>query len=234
MAEDDDPDTEREDGSQQANGPDQASSNEHRDEDEQSVPLSELREDVAGPREEDAGHREKDAELRGDHAIDPGRAGDGSEASDAPERPDAAQPAGESAPGDDPDGDTADEDGPTKIPLSELKDDLAEREPAETDEALFHREAVDEVEAEAVWAELLMGEGDTSQAFEPTGVETIGERDVQIVPTTLCHRCEYFGEPPELHCTHEGTTIHETVDMDHYRVSHCPMVEDSDGPEQVE
>lgn len=111
------------------------------------------------------------------------------------------------------------------IPLSELRDDVVEgAAPPESEGGLFHEERVQEVEPEAVWADLLMGSGDTEAIFDPTAVEAELGREYQVVPKTLCHRCEYFGDPPTLHCTHEGTTIHETVDMDHYRVSECPMV----------
>ncbi len=111
------------------------------------------------------------------------------------------------------------------IPLSELRNDVVDgADGPETVGELFHEERVDEVESEAVWADLLMGSGETDAIFDPTAVEAELGRDYQIVPKTLCHRCEYFGDPPTLHCTHEGTTIHETVNMDHYRVSECPMV----------
>lgn len=211
MAEDEDPDAAHE-GSTEPTADEKPGGG-----DEESVPLSELREDVA--------------EL-GEDGVEPGSDGERIEADDEGSSREEKVQAGEPDP--DPEPSAGERDEPAKIPLSELTDDLAEREPTETDESLFHREGVDEVEAEAVWAELLMGEGDTTEAFEPTGVETIGEREFQIVPTTLCHRCEFFGDPPELHCTHEGTTIHETVDMDHYRVSHCPMVTEGAGPDGVE
>lgn len=108
-------------------------------------------------------------------------------------------------------------------PLSDLRDDIADRE-SDVDEEHFLQEAVGDVESEAVWAELLMAEGDASGLLDPTTIEEADGQTYQVVPRSLCHRCEYFGEPPELHCTHDGTTIHETVDMEHYRVSECPMV----------
>lgn len=178
---------------------------------EEDVPLSDLREDIAG--------------LRGDERA-PGEDRDNVEASPATNR---------SATSGDSDLESeivqGSDEGQEKIPLSELKDDLSDREDT-GEERLFYREAVDDVESEAVWADLLMGEGDTTKSFEPTAIEEIEGRDFQVVPTTLCHRCEFFGDPPKLHCTHEGTTIHETVDMDHYRVSDCPMVKTEEGPDR--
>lgn len=114
------------------------------------------------------------------------------------------------------DGSETDED----VPLSELRADVDERKAAELAEREFLEEDVGSVESEAVWADLLAGEGETGGLISATELD--GE--FQIVTKTLCHRCEFFGDPPDLHCTHDGTTIHETVDMDHYRVSSCPMV----------
>lgn len=134
-----------------------------------------------------------------------GAAEDGTGASQGPEQPESA---------------SAD-----SVPLSELRDDVESRKAASGGETgQFHQEDVGSVESEAVWADLLMGEEDASGLIDPTDIEEDIRGTFQIVPTTLCHRCEFFGEPPELHCTHDGTTIHETVDMDHYRVSACPMV----------
>lgn len=106
------------------------------------------------------------------------------------------------------------------VPLSELRDDVEGRKAAGGTGEEFLQESVGSVESEAVWADLLMGEGDTDGLIPPSDLD--GE--FQIVTKTLCHRCEFFGDPPDLHCTHDGTTIHETVDMEHYRVSSCPMV----------
>ena len=123
------------------------------------------------------------------------------------------------------------DDEPADEPLSELRGDVEKRKANaaefDADEEPFHEEQVAEIESEAIWADLLMaeGEGEAEGAMDPViGTGHATEQSGQIVPKTLCHRCEYFGEPPELHCTHEGTTIHEMVDMDHYRVSECPMV----------
>lgn len=39
-----------------------------------------------------------------------------------------------------------------------------------------------------------------------------------------CQKCEYFSPPPNVRCTHEGTTIAELVDVDTFRVIDCPVV----------
>lgn len=168
----------------------------HADEPPEKIPLSELRDEVAE--------------------------GDDVDVSDEADRSDVRPEAGDA----EIDPDTGDE-SDDKIPLSDLRSDVVgDTDAAEEAEMLFHEERVEEVESEAVWAELLMDSGETEGLFDPTAIEAGSDRTYQIVPTSLCHRCEFFGDPPTLHCTHEGTTIHETVDMDHYRVSDCPMVED--------
>lgn len=90
---------------------------------------------------------------------------------------------------------------------------------------------VDDVDTEEIWADLLFEDDEPPEgAFEAADVD-LEDRPGTVVSKSLCHRCRYFGDPPELHCTHEGTTIHELVDMDHYRVTDCPMV-DEDVEEQ--
>lgn len=162
------------------------------DEERETVPLDDLRDDVAS--------------RRGDGESEASREAAGSEESG----PDATD-----------DGEIGSADDET--PLSNLREDIAARD-SQADEEHFLQESVADVESEAVWAELLMAEGDASGLLDPTAVEEADGRTYQVVPRSLCHRCEFFGEPPELHCTHDGTTIHETVDMEHYRVSECPMV----------
>ncbi|MFB6070940.1 MAG: hypothetical protein ABEJ76_07935 [Halanaeroarchaeum sp.] len=115
-------------------------------------------------------------------------------------------------------------------PLGDLRRDVESRtESGESgDEDLFASVAVDDVDLEEVWTDVLLGEEPTEGSVPPTAVEAGG--DVQVVNKRLCHRCRHFGDPPTLECTHEGTAIHETVDMDHYRVSNCPMVDTEADP----
>lgn len=112
-------------------------------------------------------------------------------------------------------------------PLGDLRRDVDERagdQSAADAEDAFTEMDVGEVDSEDPWADLLLEEeeGATAESFPATETGEGGE--VQVVDKRLCHRCRFFGDPPELHCTHEGTVIHATVDMDHYRVSDCPMV----------
>lgn len=122
------------------------------------------------------------------------------------------------------DGGSADD---RREPLGDLADRIRSRLPEdETDgeEAFdlgeyFEEERFDEVESEDLW--------DTIEADRTLGaeVEAGEEPDEHIVPKrSYCESCEHFSEPPEVHCTHPGTTIIEFPDIDHVRVRNCPVV----------
>lgn len=90
----------------------------------------------------------------------------------------------------------------------------------------FVEQNVDEVDTDELWADLLFeDEEPPTGSFE--AADDLGDEPGTVVSKSLCHRCQYFGDPPQLHCTHEGTTIHELLDMGHYRVTDCPMVDEN-------
>jgi hypothetical protein len=152
-------------------------------------------------------------------ATELGPAGEGT-------RPGAAAEDGDSSPEDD--SESHDESQPiadagSDEPLSELRDELSERgEVADEEfEELFEEIDVGTVDEESLWDEL------SETADEPlfaADADTIPDADVTVVEKSLCHRCPHFGDPPELHCTHEGTTIDAEVDTEHFRVVDCPIV----------
>jgi hypothetical protein len=125
------------------------------------------------------------------------------------------------------DGRRPDEDG--EGPLGDLAERIRSRRSAEGDRAdaesfegleeFFEEEPYEEVDADELW-DALEGEPDPT-----AGVETGESPDEHIVPKRqYCESCEYFSEPPEVHCTHPGTTIVEFEDSDHVRVRNCPIV----------
>lgn len=128
-------------------------------------------------------------------------------------------------------GASADEtDAADSVPLSGLRDEVnrrdrddPEREQAVADEA-FMEETVEPVDSDGIWADLLMDDQRSEGQFEATETQSGPEGTTQVISKRICERCQYLEAPPELTCTHEGTTIHELVDMDHVRVSSCPMV----------
>ncbi|GAA0646730.1 hypothetical protein [Salarchaeum japonicum] len=126
--------------------------------------------------------------------------------------------------------DDADDDA-RSAPLSELATGVREREASrESDQEfdeLFSEVDVGELDGEQAWRDLLAEEEGEPLAIGER-VQTDEDRDVRVIENRTCHNCQYFGEPPELHCTHEGTDIRRVVDTDHYEVVDCPMVVDEE------
>ncbi|MFC6798940.1 MULTISPECIES: hypothetical protein [unclassified Haladaptatus] len=91
---------------------------------------------------------------------------------------------------------------------------------AELDGEMFTNVEVAQTEEADLWDEL-----DTGPEFTITNEP--GEPQEAVVPKqSFCERCEHFTAPPGVGCTHEGTTILEQVDMRHFRVRDCPIVEE--------
>jgi hypothetical protein len=123
--------------------------------------------------------------------------------------------------------DEGDEEARKEAPMADLARRVSEgQEPPDLDEE-FEEVETPEIDADEVWADLEEGTDD-----EPV---TTGERvdaaisgDVRVIPKRTCHTCPYFGAPPELHCTHEGTEIRSVVSPDEFEVVDCPMVVDDE------
>lgn len=135
-------------------------------------------------------------------------------------------------------GDEPADTGDDRVPLSDLADRISERgdraegDAAERDE-LFEEVRVSELDDEDVWTSLVGDESPDGDAVG-TGAEaepvegSAGGVDHVVPKAEFCQRCAYFGDPPTLECTHEGTAIVDVPDADHFRVRNCPMV-DGDG-----
>lgn len=115
-------------------------------------------------------------------------------------------------------------------PLSGLRADIEERRKERESEApavedVFEKTAEEPMlDGEQIWEDLLESQ-DAEAAPFALGEAVEGEAaDVRVIESRICHSCKWFGEPPELHCTHDGTTIRRMVDMDHYEVEECPVV----------
>jgi hypothetical protein len=128
--------------------------------------------------------------------------------------------------GDDPDPDPAE--GGGDAPLADLADDVARRREApagELFEEAFSERTFEGLEEESVWSSI--EEDDGASEFGAVGdVIEAGERTYVVSKRNFCERCRFFNEPPDVHCTHEGTEILEFVDMDHVRLHACPIVEE--------
>ena len=93
-------------------------------------------------------------------------------------------------------------------------------------------EALDEgtsvgVDATEFDAEAAGDLGDAARsARRATGAAAGDERVVD--KRSYCQRCPHFSAPPETACSHEGTTIVESVDFSRFRVRNCPMIDAED------
>ncbi|WP_256296909.1 hypothetical protein [Haloarchaeobius salinus] len=120
-----------------------------------------------------------------------------------------------------PDGESPPElEGETAGPLGEMADEFERRreetEPDPNDD-LFESVDVGDVDSEALW-EQVSTEGPTAEP-EPDAPEVR-----TVSKSKYCQRCEFFTDPPEVGCTHEGTTIRSEASMDEFEVVDCPKI----------
>lgn len=121
--------------------------------------------------------------------------------------------------------------------------DLDDADPALEDR--FVEESVADVDPEAVWERLddedaevtdaavdALFEGETNDGFldADLGDET---SEAVVAKRSYCQRCQFFSSPPEVACRNPGTEIVELVDVDHFRVRNCPIVERRHGTTAV-
>ncbi len=99
-------------------------------------------------------------------------------------------------------------------PLDDLPQSEMDR--PDTQEQLFEQADTPEIDTDTVWEQLEMDQSPSTPA--PDETEHVVEK------RKYCDYCQYLSSPPEMHCTHEGTTIVELVDLDHVRVRDCPIV----------
>lgn len=121
------------------------------------------------------------------------------------------------------------------------EDAAVAQDPGESleDDELFEPIDTDRVDEEAVWERLVSDpaesndfgrvESEATPEATPDPTEAV---ETEVDKRSFCQRCEYFAEPPEVACDHDGTSIVEVVDRHHFRVLNCPMVEQG-GPEGV-
>jgi hypothetical protein len=101
-------------------------------------------------------------------------------------------------------------------------------------EDAFERMDVDGPAEEDVWESLdadvdaAAGFGAAAGLGEATSVPGQGDTEHVVSKRTYCQQCPHFTSPPEVACTHEGTTIVEAVGFDEFRVRNCPMISEED------
>jgi hypothetical protein len=93
-----------------------------------------------------------------------------------------------------------------------------EGDPFGSIDSAFAKMDVEQVDPETVWQEL-------TSAQSRGSVGEIEDRTyADVSKHSYCEQCEYFSEPPAVHCSHEGTEIVEFLDMETVRVVDCPVV----------
>lgn len=117
-------------------------------------------------------------------------------------------------------------------PFEDLPGDDADGDVDAAVEGLFTEVEVADVDDEAVWDALTAGEsppGVDGNGAGDRGDDEVVETDAgegTVVPKgTYCQRCEHFSPPPQVSCGNPGTEILELVDVEHFRVRDCPVVE---------
>jgi hypothetical protein len=80
---------------------------------------------------------------------------------------------------------------------------------------------------EDVW-ESLDADAETDAFDGSASVPGEGDAEHVVSKRTYCQQCPHFTSPPEVACTHEGTTIVEAVGFDEFRVRNCPMISEED------
>ena len=121
-------------------------------------------------------------------------------------------------------------------PFEELEADPLDADAAidaDVDE-LFTEVEVGDVDEDALWQELTEDgarpaptrEDDEEVFDEESARPRVDDGEGTVVPkASYCQQCEHFSPPPGVACGNPGTDIVELVDMDHFRVRECPVVE---------
>jgi hypothetical protein len=86
------------------------------------------------------------------------------------------------------------------------------------DEGIFEEMEVGELDPDDVWESISDAErrGSVSQQAERIYADVSKHR--------YCEQCEFFSDPPDISCSHEGTEILEFLDQETVRVVDCPVV----------
>lgn len=99
--------------------------------------------------------------------------------------------------------------------------------------AVFRVESYEAVDADDLWGAL------DATPDAPRAEAGDGPAEHVVPKRSYCQRCPKgaFSPPPDVHCTHPGTTILEFADIDHVRVRNCPVAaereaigQEEDGP----
>lgn len=121
----------------------------------------------------------------------------------------------------DPEDGRSPETGERSDPLGNLAATVGETDGSQSStpdfDDLFDRQETTEIDGDRLWAQL-----DGDELGEPP---RSAEREIrEVEKRSYCQGCEYFSEPPDVACGHEGTDILSVPTMTTFRVADCPFV----------
>lgn len=96
--------------------------------------------------------------------------------------------------------------------------DKREGDPFEGMGSAFEEMDVGSVDPDEVWEGL-----ESAEARGSVG-EVSDRVYAEVSKHSFCEQCEYFSDPPDVDCSHEGTEIVEFLDMETVRLVDCPIV----------
>lgn len=114
------------------------------------------------------------------------------------------------------------------VPAEDPFADVGTREGDPFEDSAFERMDTGEIDPDAIWERL-------SEAQERGSVADAGERTyAEVSKHRFCEQCEFFSDPPEIACSHDGTEILEFVDQETVRLVDCPVVAEREELEKHE
>lgn len=82
----------------------------------------------------------------------------------------------------------------------------------------FEEMEVGGVDPNRIWKDL--SDAESGGSVDGTPARTYAD----VSKHAYCEQCEFFSEPPDVSCTHDGTEIVEFLDINTVRVVDCPIV----------
>ena len=98
--------------------------------------------------------------------------------------------------------------------------DVGQRAGDPFEDDIFEEMDVAELDPDDVWESIADAEerGSVSERAERTYAE--------VSKHSFCEQCEFFSDPPDVSCSHDGTEILEFLDQETVRLVDCPVVEE--------
>lgn len=107
-------------------------------------------------------------------------------------------------------------------------DDAGARTGDPFEEDVFEEMDVGELDPDEVWESITDAENRGSVSKQANRAYT------EVSKHRYCEQCEFFSDPPDVACSHEGTEILEFVDHETVRVVDCPVVAEREELEKHE